>query len=247
MSKFRPIRKSGGYGHSQSSSSSRQPAMGGARSGKEPLIQTASAGPTKAVRTSSAPAAAGRKCRKKRPRPCLPTPSPCCRPDRHKKKRTKCRKKRTCPCKTSVVVDIPTGVPGPAGPQGASGMAGPSGLAGPAGVAGPQGAIGPAGPQGLQGEAGAAGPPGVQGPPGPQGPAGEADFTELIELLTLYGEGVTPVVVMTPGNPGGFSGFVNTLGTTLATFSTVAGSIMAVPYAFITNVDTPFPPSRGGN
>jgi len=106
-------------------------------------------------------------------------------------------------------------------------------VAGPPGDSGAPGIAGPQGPQGVQGAQGVQGTQGVQGPPG-----GGADFTELINLLTAYQTANTTVTVMTPGQPTGFAGNVDTLGTTLAHFTTNMGTTMSIPYSFISNVET---------
>lgn len=75
----------------------------------------------------------------------------------------------------------PAGIPGPMGPQGPQGAPGTPGSEGPAGIPGP---VGPQGPQGAPGNPGMMGPAGIQGPTGPQGIPGSVTVPEIIVLPT---------------------------------------------------------------
>lgn len=70
------------------------------------------------------------------------------------------------------------------------------------------------------------------------GGGGGMDYTEIRNLLTSYLLANTTIVIMTAGLPTGTAGKVSSVGTSIVTFTTNAGSTMTIPLEKITNIET---------
>ncbi|MFS0566840.1 NTTRR-F1 domain [Brevibacillus invocatus] len=64
------------------------------------------------------------------------------------------------------------------------------------------------------------------------------DYTEIRNLLTSYQASNTTIVIMTSGQQTGAAAKVTSVGATLVTLTTLAGSTMSIPYEHITNIET---------